>query len=120
VKLTRQYLYLTSSVAVLCWAVVVLFFLSLFVFGPVTGSAIPLIASFALLMLAGLVYTLLAFGARCPECADYVFVEKPGEKHPAARKRRYLNHWATVVIDILSRREFTCMYCGTLTPLAEL
>lgn len=118
-RITSQYLTLTSCVAVLGWMLILFATVSVFVLIPFVGAS-PFLVSIALLATVGLLYAILAFNARCPTCQGYVFVEKLGPKHPAVRQRKYMNHWATVVIDILSAKAFTCMYCGTRTHLSEL
>src|SRR5438874_7819831 len=56
-------------------------------------------------------YMALAFTLRCPSCRRCFLVE-PRAKHPTARKIGHLDHWGTVVRDVLRQRQFTCMYCG--------
>jgi hypothetical protein len=66
------------------------------------------------LMVVLAVYFGLAFVLRCPNCSKRFLVESPGQKHPAARKAEYLNHWGTIVWSVVRHQEFTCMHCGVL------
>jgi hypothetical protein len=62
-------------------------------------------------------YLGLAISLRCPACRQHFFIEKRGPKHAAARKAQYFDYWGTTVLDIIRRREFTCMYCGEISYL---
>ena len=83
-------------------------------------NAVPFVTSLCLFMPVAIVYACVASRGHCPKCGDHIFIEKMTKKHHKAHKRRFLNYWASVVIDIILVKEFTCMYCGKQTQLSEL
>lgn len=56
---------------------------------------------------------LMAIITRCPTCNRRVFIDTGSAKHPNARNVKKLGHFSTIVIDVIRRREFVCMHCGT-------
>ncbi len=49
----------------------------------------------------------------CPLCHCSVLHSKSCRKHQRARNYFHLGHLFSVVLDVLFRRAFSCMYCGT-------
>ena len=54
----------------------------------------------------------LAWTLRCPACDRWVLLQTYGPFHPAARAWSVGGTYAPIVVDVLRRRRFTCMYCG--------
>jgi hypothetical protein len=54
----------------------------------------------------------LAWTLRCPACDRRVLLQTYGPFHPAARAWSVGGTYAPIVVDVLRRRRFTCMYCG--------
>ena len=68
--------------------------------------------SIVVLILAALVYLAFAIYLKCPVCARRFLIETYEPKSPKARTKWKMDYWAFVVIDVLLRRSFICMYCG--------
>lgn len=86
--------------------------LILVVFG--IGEAYFGLLAFIPLLIFSLLHVGLSFKLRCPACTKMVTVQGFTPLHENARKRKYLNAWSTVVLDILMKRNFVCMHCGRL------
>ena len=80
-----------------------------------TTSSTKLNFIFAGLLIALIVivagYVLLAWSLRCEACGKSLLIEA-GVLHKNARKRKSLDHWATIILDVLLVGKFRCMYCG--------
>ena len=74
------------------------------------GTFIAVLATF---IAVAVLYALLAFRLRCPQCARRFLVETLGPKHRDARTCLGMDHWATAVVDVLRHGQCVCMYCGT-------
>ena len=59
----------------------------------------------------GLLYTSVAFTARCSKCRGHVFVQWT-RKPPFTERVLGLDARAVVAVNILVRGRFRCMYCG--------
>jgi hypothetical protein len=66
------------------------------------------------LMVVLAVYFGLAFVLRCPNCSKRFLVESTGQKDPAARKAKHVNHCGTILWSVVRHQGFTCMHCGVL------
>ena len=69
-----------------------------------------LIAFFLAVQLAAFV---ISRSLACPLCHCSVLHSKSCRKHQRARNYFYLGHLVSVVLDVLVRSNFCCMYCGT-------
>ena len=69
--------------------------------------------SIVVLIFSALVYLTLAIYLKCPSCARRFLYQSDETKHANARTKWKMDYWAYVVIDILCRRTFVCMYCGS-------
>ncbi len=109
-----QLLILNSWVVVISWFFLCSFLISslLVVFG--IGEAFFGLLAFIPFLLFLMLHTALSFKLRCPACKKMVTVQGLAPTHANARKRKYLNAWSTVVLDILIERKFTCLHCGRL------
>ncbi len=101
-----------------CWVIVGAWFflvasISLFIYGffnkDILQILVPVFCVFIIIAAIGVTTSLLH---RCPNCNRRFLIEIPGSKHVSARKVGGLDFWATVVIDVLSKGRFVCMYCG--------
>ena len=70
---------------------------------------LALFGGFAVIVVLSVFATLVH---KCSHCGRRFLLEFPGKKHPLARKRMALDHWASTVLDIVSEGRFVCMYCG--------
>lgn len=85
----------------------------LFLFGFIYNDLLQTIISvFGLFVAMTAIGVLSSLVHKCPNCNRRFLIETPGEKHESARKLGVLDHWATVVVDVLSNNYFVCMYCG--------
>ena len=73
----------------------------------------PFLSALAVLVITVAIYILTALPLKCVQCNRRLMFETVGLKSPNAAKRRYLDHWASAVIDVAFRRRLVCMYCGT-------
>src|SRR5206468_2789681 len=64
-------------------------------------------------------YLALAATLRCPACRRRFLIESRGPKHPAPRRAPF-GYWGTTVWDMLTRRRWTCMYCGTTCSVRRM
>jgi len=69
--------------------------------------------SIVVLIFSALVYLTLAIYLKCPSCARRFLYQSDETKHANARTKWKMDYWAYVVIDVLFRRSFVCMYCGS-------
>ena len=69
-----------------------------------------LIAFFLAVQLAAFV---ISRSLACPLCHCSVLHSKSCRKHQRARNYFFLGHLVSVVLDVLVRSNFCCMYCGT-------
>lgn len=69
--------------------------------------------SIVVLILAALVYLALAIYLKCPVCSHRFLFQTYAPKSEKARTKWGIDYWAFVVVDVLLRRNFVCMYCGT-------
>jgi len=63
-------------------------------------------------ILSGKSYSVGSFLLRCPSCNKIVVGQGFSSPHPYSRRRKYLNEWQTVVIDVLIKKNFVCFHCG--------
>jgi hypothetical protein len=77
------------------------------------GLRIPALVCILVLILAGIVYLPLSLSLKCPSCARRFLYQNDETKHANARTKWKMDYWAYVVIDVLFRRSFVCMYCGS-------
>ena len=54
-----------------------------------------------------------ALSLSCPLCHGPVLAEKKCHKHRYASRYLLFSYRASLVIDVLTRLQFNCMYCGT-------
>jgi hypothetical protein len=73
----------------------------------------------AILILAALSYIPLAFSLKCPTCTRRFLIQCDELKHENARTKWRLDYWAFVVVDVLLRESFVCMYCGGKSVLSD-
>ena len=52
-------------------------------------------------------------GLSCPLCHGSVIVNQRTPKHRHARRYLLFGYRASTILDIVFRRVFNCMYCGT-------
>ena len=57
------------------------------------------------------VYTPLAFSLRCQSCRRHLLVQWSTEP-PFAEKQHGLDGWSAIILRVLMRKNFRCMYCG--------
>jgi hypothetical protein len=76
------------------------------------GLTVAFLATAAIYVLSGAI-------ARCISCKRLIYFEGFRAKHPSFRRYRGLNCFSTTVVNVLRRRPFQCMYCGTAFTLAE-
>ena len=86
--------------------------------GSIEALGMPALACLAILVSAALVYIPFAFSLKCPSCSRRFLIQSDELKHENARTRWRLDYWAFVVIDVLLRDSFVCMYCGVKTTLS--
>lgn len=98
-----------------CWISIVIIFGTL-IAGYITHNDEELrtlaLCSIVLLILAGLVYLALAIYLKCSLCSRRFLIQTYEPKSDKARTKWKMDYWAFVVIDVLFRRSFVCMYCG--------
>ena len=82
------------------------------------GGDIVLFGGYALLILSGLVYLIIALCLRCPFCG-YKFLKNPKglgpgnfSYHPSCPKLPGLNRWAYQVARFLGTGQMRCIKCG--------
>jgi hypothetical protein len=73
----------------------------------------------ALIALVFGIHVALVLTLRCLTCHRRFLIDQGRTKHPGATRRPHLDYWGSTVLDILQRREFTCMYCGTRCCLSR-
>ena len=111
------YLLLFASLLVLfAWCILAIF-IFYFLFYLLGASLPPVLESLSLplvgaLVFFGLMYIVVGSRLRCIQCGNHILIENNLPKHPLAHRIKGFSYWATVVIDILFRRQFACMYCG--------
>ena len=71
--------------------------------------------SIVVLILSALVYLALAIYLKCPLCSRRFLIQTYETKSDKARTKWKIDYWAFVVIDVLLRRSFVCMYWGQNT-----
>jgi len=65
-------------------------------------------------VIAAFLYVATAFMARCTQCNRHIFIEGFRAKHPSFKPgRAFLGYFGTTVVNVLRRKPFQCMYCGT-------
>ena len=112
----RLFLTFTCWVAAGCWAL-----FGIFVLGVITynlGFKIYAFVATWQVILSSAIFLMVVFIVLrthfdCPHCGESVLVDIGENKSQAATKRTGVNYWGSVIIDILSSQQFTCMYCGT-------
>ena len=87
--------------------------------GGIEALGKPALASLAILVSAALVYIPFAFSLKCPACSRRFLIQSDELKHEDARTKWRLNYWAFVVVDVLLRDSFVCMYCGVKSILSN-
>ena len=79
----------------------------------------PAIVSLFVLIFAVLIYIPLAISLKCLVCRRRFLIQTDEVKHENARTKWRLDVWALVVIDVLLRGTFVCMYCGTKNFISQ-
>jgi hypothetical protein len=69
--------------------------------------------SIVVLILSALVYLALAIYLKYPLCSRRFLIQTYETKSDKAWTKWKIDYWAFVVINVLLRRSFVCMYCGT-------
>lgn len=87
--------------------------------GEIDSLGKPALVGLGILIMAALCYIPLAFSLRCPTCSRRFLIQSDELKHENAQTKWRLDHWAFVVIDVLLRDSFVCMYCGTKSLLSH-
>lgn len=77
--------------------------------GQVTLALLVAVVAFALSYLA------LAISIRCQSCGKRLFVEMPGPKYSEASRVLGMDHWASMVVNVVRQGQCACMYCGSIT-----
>jgi hypothetical protein len=104
------------------WASVGIFLVMLLVASIVKldeQTRAPALVTMFVLILAGVVGLLLALYLKCPACSRRILIQTYDAKSDKARTKWKLDYWAFVVIDVLLRGSFVCMYCGTKSFLSN-
>lgn len=76
---------------------------------PVSGTIF--LVEIAFLSLVATVYALLAFQIRCQSCHRHILVQWTTKPKYAESFFR-MDGWTTIILRVLKRRPFRCMYCG--------
>lgn len=79
----------------------------------------PALVCLFILILSVLSYIPIAFSLRCPTCSRRFLLQSDELKHGNARTKWRLDYWAFVVVDVLLRNSFVCMYCGGKSVLRD-
>jgi len=109
-----QLLIINSWVVVVTWFFLITFLISLLLLAFGIGEAFFGLLAFIPFVVFGMLHGALSFKLRCPACNKMVTAQGLAPPHANARKRRYLNAWSTVVLDILIEGNFVCLHCGRL------
>jgi hypothetical protein len=107
-------LIINSWIVVITWFFGAIFLISVLfvVFG--IGQAFFGLLAFIPLFVFALLHIALSFKLRCPACNKMITAQGFAPSHANARRRKYLNAWSTVVLDVLMKRNFVCIHCGRL------
>ena len=110
----KSLLRFTAYGVVTSWLLLVCF-ISIFMYGVIHGLDIDkiFISTVILFVFVVVISVLTSLFHKCPNCHRCFLVEVPGMKHQNARSLWKLDYWATAIIDILFKKSFVCMYCGT-------
>ena len=107
-----QLLRINSWIVVIAWLFGAIFLISLvlliFGIGQVFFGLLALIP----MLFFGIIHLILSFKLRCPACAKMITFQGFSQPHPNTRNRKYLNAWSTIVLDVLTKRNFVCLHCG--------
>jgi hypothetical protein len=106
-----QLLVINSWVVIITWFFLATFLISLLVVALGMGAVFFGLLALIPFLLFAMLHIALSFKLRCNKM---VTVQGLAPLHANARKRKYLNAWSTVVLDILIERKFTCLHCGRL------
>ena len=107
-------LVINSWIVVITWIFLAVFFISIIlVFIFAVGEAFIGLYAFPVLVLFGITHVILSFKLKCPNCNKLITGQGLSPTHNKARKRKYLNEWSTVVLDVLLKGNFMCFHCGT-------
>ena len=103
-----------SYLIVLAWAEIAVFivFFLISAIGSSETLAGPATVALMCLIPTASCYFALALLLHCPYCNRRFLLQTLGKKHPSARTVLGMDYWATTVIDVITRAEVTCMYCG--------
>lgn len=108
----RTLLRISAFVVAGAWTGILAFFLFFVlrltgVYSPTTGLVVSLFVFFLL----ALAYMPLAFSIRCQSCRKHILVQWNTEPR-YAQKSYGMDGWASIIVRILKREPFRCMYCG--------
>ena len=102
-----------SSFAVVAWSamlfIVIAFFLSFF---GIYHNDQFLTVIFGTLLSAGALYLVFAPLLKCNHCDRRIFVQWTREPPPFSIKFKGMEGWASIILQVILRREFMCMHCG--------
>ena len=100
---------------IIAWLLIIAFVI-FFVIGVIHGTGVSLAWMAGTVLFgsvgAGATYLYFAFSLRCEICNHKLFIETPGPIHPTATKVWHLDYWPSAVIEVVLRRNLTCMHCG--------
>jgi hypothetical protein len=109
-----QLLVINSWIVIITWFFLAVFFISLFLlFILAIGEAFFGLFAFLGMVVFGAIHIFLSFKLKCSNCNKMVTVQGFATVHNKSRKSKYLNAWSSVVLDVLIKREFICIHCGT-------
>lgn len=103
---------------VLTGAFITVIFPALVLYLPPEPRGYAIVAVLAVIYVVLLAELCLAYTLACPACARPVLLQGSGPFYPGARHYPVGGYYAVVVMDVLRRRRFTCMYCGHPCVLA--
>ena len=58
-------------------------------------------------------HLILGFYLKCPSCGKRPTVQGYKAIHPTSEKKAGLDGWAVVVINIIRKKQFRCIHCGS-------
>jgi len=106
---------LDARVVALAWAsmvlVAVVWFARQLLGFPALGPLLP--ALIGVFFVAAIIHVVLSLQHACPVCDKHPTIEGFGATHEDSKSQAALSGWAGVVLNILKRRQFVCIHCGT-------
>ena len=112
----QQLLRAAAMVVAIAWASILAFIVALAAIlvlaaFDVPVSALPFVIPMFVTLVMAIIYLGLAFRIRCRVCANHVLIQKTTQP-PFQETRQGFDGWATIVLRVLRRQPFRCMYCG--------